>query len=212
MKTMGMVLVAVALVGCQGQKVGSTTPPGEGGNTVAPPDEGGGASANCRVSFKNPQNLPLIGGTGGDRSASSPGGPQEALVGVVVYAGDVVDAVAPIFATLSESGGTTGERRVDKIGAVTNPRVIELKAPPGNVVVRINVKYGGVVDQIQLVSMPWTKGGLSGGQTESNWAGGNGGDRQDKLESAGTAITGLSVKYGTRLDQIGGTSAQPVCE
>ncbi|HVJ17437.1 MAG TPA: hypothetical protein VM686_18550 [Polyangiaceae bacterium] len=168
------------------------------------------------ITFRDPRNERTFGGTGGSHFNHAGPNPDHALVGLEIWSGDVVDAVAPIFAQLLP-GGHLGPIHVGPKsgGPGGRPTTIYL---PGQVLVGIWVHWGAVVDKVRLAFRAWTPTGVSGRETWSDIVGGLGGDQgpAEYLHESGRCAIAVHGKAGSphdvfaRLDSIGLVSAEPV--
>lgn len=167
------------------------------------------------ISFVNPSVDAAFGGAGGAPYNLAAPNPAAALVGLRLWSGAVVDAVAPIFANLMPDGTLGphffGERRGGPGGAPTDLRL------PGQVVVGLWVNWGAVVDKVRVGFRSWTAGGVSGPETWSAIVGGQGGDQgpREYLYNLGRCAIAVHGRAGpadnqfARLDTIGLASAEP---
>ena len=168
------------------------------------------------ITFRDPRNERTFGGTGGDHFNHTASSTDQALVGLEIWSGDVVDAVVPIFAQLLP-GGLLGPIQLGPKsgGPGGRPTMVHV---PGQVLVGIWVHWGAVVDKVRLAFRPWTPTGVSGRETWSDIVGGQGGDQgpAEIIYEPGRCAIAIHGKAGpahdlfARLDSIGLVSAEPV--
>ena len=167
------------------------------------------------VMFVDPQHHVARGGNGGAPFNSTAPNPAQALVGLRVWTGAVVDAVAPIFAELF-ADGTVGPIVIGPKSGGSGGRAVDLTISNA-VVVGIRVKWGAVVDEVCLAFRGWTTTGVAGPETYLSPVGGTGGDHgpEQDLFPLGRCAIAVHGRAGPdhflgRLDSIGLVSALPV--
>jgi hypothetical protein len=136
-----------------------------------------------------------------------------ALVGLVIRAGDWIDAVTPIYAELRDDGTVGPERRGPSFGGHGGQVTRELRVTPGFVCVGMQTRSGNFVDAVRLLQMRWETGGLTGEPHWTEWTGGvpgGGVERQERtVETFGREVViGIAGRAGRYVDNLTLISAE----